>query len=253
MNPTPDPAIAPNPVHFPRGIDPSTAVLAFVGHRRLASGSPSEVAAAIDQYWSKARDIEGSTVPMVFDDANGRQVDVDPGAGAPGITEQIGQQITPGGLSSGSKGAGSVLPGAPVPRPNAASVSAMGATAAATRGRPRLGVVAREITLLPRQWDWLNLQPGGASAALRRLVDEARKRLAPEDRRREAREAIWRFATAINGNAVGFEEAMRALFAGDAAGFAARITDWPPDVVAHLQRFTETAFEQIPAVSDPDR
>src|SRR5262249_47731929 len=43
-------------------------------------------------------------------------------------------------------------------------------------GRPRLGVVSREVSLLPRHWEWLEQQPSGISAALRRLVDEARKR-----------------------------------------------------------------------------
>src|ERR1700739_3037247 len=42
-------------------------------------------------------------------------------------------------------------------------------------GRPKLGVVAREVTLLPRHWDWLATQPGGGSVALRKLVGEARR------------------------------------------------------------------------------
>src|SRR6185295_10752956 len=80
-------------------------------------------------------------------------------------------------------------------------------------GRPRLGVIAKEVTLLPRHWDWLNVQPGGASVALRKLVDEARKVSGDRDRIRAAQEAAYRFMSAIAGNLPGFEEATRALFA----------------------------------------
>ena len=79
------------------------------------------------------------------------------------------------------------------------------------RGRPRLGVMAKEVTLLPRHWDWLNLQPGGASAALRRLVDDARKTSGDRDRLRTAQEAAYRFMSAIAGNLPGFEEATREI------------------------------------------
>ncbi|MCC6919245.1 MAG: DUF2239 family protein [Alphaproteobacteria bacterium] len=96
------------------------------------------------------------------------------------------------------------------------------------RGRPKLGVVPREVTLLPQHWAWLNRQPGGASAMLRRLVDAARR--SPDMRRREARDAAYRFIAAMAGDLPGFEEASRALFAGDAAGFTARLAAWPADV-----------------------
>ena len=102
-------------------------------------------------------------------------------------------------------------------------------------GRPKLGVVAREVTLLPRHWDWLGRQPGGASVALRRLVEEARRIHHGRDTVREAREAAYRFMTAMAGSLEGFEEAARALFAGDKPGFAALVAAWPPDVAAYLQ------------------
>jgi hypothetical protein len=98
------------------------------------------------------------------------------------------------------------------------------------RGRPKLGVVAREVTLLPRHWDWLARQPGGASVALRKLVEAAQRSAVDADRLREAREAAFRFMTTMAGNLPGYEEAIRALFAGDAAGFAQRIADWPADI-----------------------
>jgi uncharacterized protein len=107
-------------------------------------------------------------------------------------------------------------------------------------GRPRLGVTAREVTLLPRHWDWLATQPGGASVALRKLVEEASRN--PKAQQRARRDAIYRFATAIVGNAPGYEEAMRALYAGQAQDFAAHIEAWPDDVRRALEEMTAEAF-----------
>jgi hypothetical protein len=100
------------------------------------------------------------------------------------------------------------------------------------RGRPSLGVVPREVTLLPRHWDWLAAQPGGASVALRRLIDTVRKDAATAQRTR--RDAVYRCMAALAGDLPGFEAASRALFADDAAGFAALLADWPADVRDHL-------------------
>ncbi len=107
-------------------------------------------------------------------------------------------------------------------------------------GRPKLGVTAREVTLLPRHWDWLATQPGGASVALRKLVEEASRN--PRAQQRARRDAIYRFATAIVGNAPGYEEAMRALYAGQAEEFAAHIEAWPEDVRRVLEEMTAEAF-----------
>lgn len=107
-------------------------------------------------------------------------------------------------------------------------------------GRPKLGVTPREITLLPRHWDWLASQPGGASVALRKLVEEAMKD--PRRQRGARREAIYRLATALVGNAPGYEEAMRALYAGEAEEFAAHIEAWPPDVRQVLTEMAAEAF-----------
>ncbi|MGK6306766.1 DUF2239 family protein [Variovorax sp. DT-64] len=114
----------------------------------------------------------------------------------------------------------------------------------ATRGvgRPKLGVVAREVTLLPRHWDWLSRQPGGASVALRRLIDEARRVHADGDAQRASREAAYRFMSAIAGDLPGFEEAARALFAGEGARFAELVSAWPEDVRAYLQRLAAAAW-----------
>lgn len=97
-------------------------------------------------------------------------------------------------------------------------------------GRPKLGVVAREVTLLPRHWDWLNDQPGGASVTLRKLVEQARHSSVESDRVRRGREAAYRFMVAMAGDRPGFEEATRALFAGDRAKFNKLVDRWPVDI-----------------------
>lgn len=107
------------------------------------------------------------------------------------------------------------------------------------RGRPRLGVVAREVTLLPRHWDWLGEQPGGASVTLRRLVDQARKASAGADETRHRRERAYRFMSAMAGDAPGFEEASRALFAGDESQLSALMAPWPVDVITMIRDLLE--------------
>ena len=108
-----------------------------------------------------------------------------------------------------------------------------GAAPPPRRGRPKLGVVAREVTLLQRHWDWLAAQPGGASATLRRLVEAARK---ADGGAAERRDACWRAMNALAGDLPGFEEASRALYAGDTTGFAARIESWPEGLRVYLLR-----------------
>jgi hypothetical protein len=102
------------------------------------------------------------------------------------------------------------------------------------RGRPKLGVTAREVTLLPRHWQWLGAQPGGASAALRRLVDDARRSSVDLEARRRARDAAYRAMTTLAGDRPGYEEAVRALFAGETARAAGLIDAWPADIALYL-------------------
>jgi uncharacterized protein len=111
-------------------------------------------------------------------------------------------------------------------------------------GRPKLGVVAREITLLPRHWEWLAQQSGGASVALRKLVDAARRAGEDTDRVRLAREATYHFMSVMAGNKPHYEDAIRALFAGDAARFEKLIAEWPADVRDHTARLAERAFDR---------
>ncbi|HIC82713.1 MAG TPA: DUF2239 family protein [Kiloniellaceae bacterium] len=186
---------------------------AFEGFTRLAAGSLAEVTLAV-----KAAEEQGVKVPLlVFDDTSGRVVDVDTRGDAEAI---IARLSSPSG-ASGKPPADS----SPRRRP---------------RGRPKLGVVAGEVTLLPRHWDWLRSQPGGASASLRRLIEAARKGESAEPRR--AREAAYCFMTALAGDLPGFEDAIRALFAGDRARFAGLIEGWPVDVRDQCRRMTAFAF-----------
>jgi|GEM_PF-257170 hypothetical protein len=108
-------------------------------------------------------------------------------------------------------------------------------------GRPKLGVTAREVTLLPRHWEWLAAQPGGASVALRKLVEAASRD--PKAERMAARDAAYRFASAMGGDEAGFEEAMRALYAGKRKKFRRQLETWPPDVREHLEKMAAAVFE----------
>lgn len=112
-------------------------------------------------------------------------------------------------------------------------------------GRPKLGVVAREVTLLPRHWDWLASQPGGASVALRKLVESARRTNQEADRLRTAREAAYRFISTMAGNEVGFEEAARALFACDSWRFQKLVELWPADVSIHAKRLATRSWPEV--------
>lgn len=188
----------------------TSSCTAFLAHRRVACGPYDEVAQEL-----QAVDLSAGGL-LVFDDATGALVDF---PWAPGY--------------------------APTP-PHGAPADEPELTAPAGVGRPRLGVVAREVTLLPRHWDWLAQQRGGASAALRRLVDEARRSQGDQDVKRLAKERAYRFMSAIGGGLPGFEEASRALFAPDGAAFAERIAQWPADVRSHLDWLARDAFALAP-------
>lgn len=115
-------------------------------------------------------------------------------------------------------------------------------------GRPKLGVQAREITLLARHWDWLGSQPGGASATIRRLVEQAKRD--PVEMRKTAQTAAYKFLSAMLGNAENFEEATRCLFADDRKGFLYWSATWPPDLRVHARALAEKSF--TPLSPEPD-
>lgn len=191
------------------------ASTAFQAERIVASGPLVEVALAVRAF------AKGSTdAPvLVFDDSTGAVVDLDLRGSDAEIMARLAERFPPN----------------PPTETATEPLSATQATEAGTRGRgrPKLGVVAREVTLLPRQWEWLAAQPGGASQVLRRLVDAARRADGGESVRRARHEAAYRFLSALAGDLPGFEEATRALFAGDGEGFEARTAGWPADIRSH--------------------
>jgi hypothetical protein len=211
---------------------------AFAGQKRLASGSLVEVARRIRQSLD-----EGETAPIIlFDDSTGRLIDLDLRGTPDEVAARVGDsQLQPAaGAAAAPEGAREL--GGLVGLGFAVATEAVDATDSTATppaskprgpGRPRLGVVAREVTLLPRHWEWLASQPGGASVTLRKLVEIARKRDQNLGRIRQAQEAAYRFTLAVAGDLPGFEEAARALFAWDLDRFSQLIAAWPADVRDH--------------------
>jgi uncharacterized protein len=180
---------------------------AFIGPQRLAAGPLAEVALAVMQ----ASRRPAAPPIIIFSDATGQPIDLD--------------------LRGTERDVIARLPQSP---PDPESATDESAEAPRGRGRPKLGVVAREVTLLPRHWEWLGAQPGGASVALRKLVEEARRANGDLDRARAARDAAYRFMSVMAGNLAGFEEASRALFADDRRRFVGLVAGWPDDIRDHV-------------------
>jgi hypothetical protein len=183
---------------------------AFDGPRCIASGDLRDVASRVKEHVDA-----GAAQPvLIFEDATGAPIDLDLRGGVVDVLSRL------------------PLPAAQTPS----------ADEQRRPGRPKLGVLAREVTLLPRHWEWLNSQPGGASVALRKLVDDARRANGDKDRVRHAQSAAYKFMSAMAGNETGFEEAARALFAGDAKRFDDLTESWPVDVRAHTRKLAAMAF-----------
>jgi hypothetical protein len=190
----------------------SPVCIAFEGAKRLAQGSLAHVAVAVKRRAAQ----RGHGVLLVFDYATGGPIDLD----LRGADKDVEARFSKSEAFEDG-------PEPPAPR---------------GPGRPKLGVVAREVTLLPRHWEWLNAQPGGASVALRKLVEEARRVRGGRDVRRTSQEAAFRFMTAIAGNLPLYEEANRALFAGDGRRFVELTQGWPTDVRDHARRLAAPAL-----------
>jgi hypothetical protein len=189
---------------------------AFEGARRIASGELRQVALRAKEVIDRG---ERAAV-LIFDDVTSELIEVDFRGTADDVLKRLPERESAG------------APG-----------EAQETEAPRQPGRPRLGVVAREVTLLPRHWQWLNSQPGGASVALRKLVDEARRVNAGKDRVRQAQEAAYRFMSAMAGNEPGFEEALRALFAGNQRRFDELVDLWPIDIRDHAKKLAGGAFQ----------
>jgi hypothetical protein len=206
----------------------STRCTAFAGDRLVAAGPLRSVALTARQ----VLDADPDTPVLIFDDVEQRQVEIDLRGSMAELVQRLASAEGNGETKSaaGAAGASDAAPAAPEARRG--------------RGRPKLGVTAREVTLLPRHWAWLNAQPGGASVALRKLVDAARRDNGGGDRRRAGQESTYRFMHAIAGDAPGFEAAARALFAGDLTRFEDAIADWPHDVREHATMLAALALRE---------
>jgi uncharacterized protein len=188
----------------------SRTCTAFQAERQLASGSYGQVALAVRALLKE----QPNALVLIFDDQTGRQVDFDLRGSDRDVLLRLG---------------GSESDRISARRP----------------GRPKLGVVAREVTLLPRHWEWLGTQPGGASVVLRKLVEAARMARAGSDVVRRAQEAADRFMMAIAGNLPHYEEAARALYAGNEQRFVDLTASWPADLRAHARRLAAKAFADV--------
>lgn len=189
---------------------------AFDGYRRIAAGTLQANALAVKR--AQERGAEGAV--LIFDDSSGRSIDVDTrGSDAEVVARLI--------AATDGESAESVEVADTRAHPETATDRPRG------RGRPKLGVVPREVTLLPRHWEWLATQRGGASVALRSLVEQARRVHAHTDKTRQAHERAYHFMTAMAGDLPGFEEATRALFANDHEKFRQLIAAWPVDMRDH--------------------
>ncbi|MDZ4740306.1 MAG: DUF2239 family protein [Alphaproteobacteria bacterium] len=175
-----------------------TLCTAFEGPRVLARGPLRDIALTLNGRDSTS----ASNQVLIFDDSSGQPIDIDTRGTAADILQRLNQHP----LAE----SGTIVRRAP--------------------GRPKLGVVAREVTLLPRHWEWLSAQSGGASVALRKLVDEARRTNQTKDHVRSAHEATYRFMSSIAGNLPDYEEALRALFANDLDRFSELVSTWPHDI-----------------------
>lgn len=207
----------------PASIEPAntqTLCIAFSGTKRVASGKIDHVAAKSKQFMER----DPSATVLVFDSDSAHQVEIDFRGSVTEVRNRAKQQARP---ESNPK---------PKAGDNLTSQSSRGP------GRPKLGVVAREVTLLPRHWAWLKSQPGGASVTLRKLVERARKSSVGQDDRREAQDAAYRFTSVMAGDLPGYEEATRALFSGSREEFKTQIQSWPKDIRVESIRFARAAF-----------
>jgi hypothetical protein len=194
------------------------AYIAFEGQRRIGSGSLRDVARAAREALERRKDAS----ILIFDGKTSGIVEID----LRGSIDDVLARIRPAETPAAGDETAVAAPRGP--------------------GRPKLGVVAREVTLLPRHWDWLAQQKGGASVAIRKLIDEARRANEDGDRARFAQEAAYRFMSAMAGDRPHYEEAIRALFANDRGRFEKLIAEWPADIRDHAASLAERAFRARP-------
>ena len=186
---------------------------AFRGQELLATGRMVDVALAAKTWLDK----HPKTKVLIFDDENGHQIEFDFRGGEEKFLSRLKDMI-------------------------GADSRATEPEAKTGPGRPKLGVVSREIGLLPRHWEWLGRQPEGASAALRKLVEDAQKKYAAGDELRRLQDSVQRFMTAMAGDLPNYEEVLRAFYAKDRTKYSKLMGDWPKDVRDHAMKIAKPVF-----------
>jgi hypothetical protein len=212
-------------------VSTQTPCTAFEGSRCIATGALLDVALAAKNAIDAAAQNPQPLPVLIFNDATSEVIELD----WRGSVAEFQARLA-------------LLPASDSTTPNLEAAPSedefLSAAHNATKGpgRPKLGVVAREVTLLPRHWEWLATQTGGASVALRKLVEVARRTSEVKDRVQRASAIGYKFMSTMAGHEAGFEEASRALFAGDQSGFEAITATWPADVQTHLKKLLADAF-----------
>lgn len=209
----------------------NTLCTAFESTRCIASGKLKDVALVAKTAVDRGAGSPTPTPVLIFADATSEVIELDWRGNAEEFAARLALSFWDPSSETGAQAQSGVDA-----EPDASAASPRG------RGRPRLGVIAREVTLLPRHWEWLGAQSGGASVALRKLVEVARRSSEVKDRVRLASAVGYKFMSTMAGHEPGFEEASRALFAGDQAGFEALISGWPVDVQMHLKKILVNGF-----------
>ena len=206
----------------------NTPCTAFEGSQCIATGPLNDVALVAKRAVDKWTTSDAPLAVLIFNDATSEVIELDWRGSSDGFAARLAAQAAAMEAPTAD--------GQPAAETSSSSSSPRGP------GRPKLGVVAREVTLLPRHWEWLGTQRGGASVALRKLVEDASRASSVQDRVRRCRAVGYKFMSTMAGHEPGFEEASRALFAGDQSGFFELIAAWPVDVQTHLKKILADAF-----------
>lgn len=188
---------------IPQANRPCTA---FANNKIIATGNIKEVALKVKNF------LGGNKANvLIFDDATSAQIELDLRGTVEAVSSRLEKILEPEEKKTGP-------------------------------GRPKLGVTSKEVTLLPQHWEWLALQPGGASVTLRKLIEEAKKKSFHKDQIRQTQEATYKFMHAMAGDLPDYEEALRALYAGDKKKFENMIADWPSDIKKHTIKLAGKVF-----------
>ncbi len=190
-------------------METATTYTAFDGSQVFAKGSLTEVVKKIKTAIGKS----ANNSILIFSDTTGRTMDFNFQGSEKDVSKRLEVYVAE---------EPSVVPAGP--------------------GRPKIGVVSREVSLQPRHWEWLATQSGGASATLRLLVEHAKKKGEGTLNTKQAQERTYKFMSVMGGDLPGYEEALRALYKSDEKTFASHISKWPEDIRTFTEQLAESVF-----------